>query len=320
MPAFLTHYACGVCGFHDLEDGELKAAIKKHTNVYNVGLAGPDLFFYSVVEMLRSGMTTGRMIHKFRTGLFFRNFFARTQALSGDDQQIARAYLAGFIGHYCLDTNAHALVYRRCTDENEKKALGKHFRYEAAMDNMACRHILGREIADSHQMGLIRFTRKERKVVSSVLADAISDTFGGEAKVPSRLRLRLLFHEYVLISGLLFDPSGFREWVFQGMERRLQGYVLTSPLFINSNLYGLDDSDWQQFYKRFRKGRKLLGECLNIYQNVVSGKAQEEDLFRAIGSRSYNGMYHDVASAPLPLEELMRIDTERKKGYTQKQN
>ncbi len=319
MPAFLTHYACGIKGYHSLSAGELKTAVRQHTNVYNVGLAGPDLFFYSVVEMLRSGMTTGRMIHKFRTGLFFRNFYAQTEKLEGEEQQIARAYLAGFIGHYCLDTNAHALVYRICTDPDEKKALGKHFRYEAAMDGMACRHILGRDINDSHQMGLIKFTRQERCVVARVLSGAIRDTFGGEAKVPSERRLRLLLMEYVLITGLLIDKTGFKEWVFQAGERLIRGYVVMSPLFINRNMYGLEEKDWQRFYKRFGRGCAMLRKCLAVYQDVISGTADPEELFRMLGSRSYNGMYHDVASSPLPMKELYRIDAERKKGYTQKE-
>ena len=316
MPAFLTHYACGIKGYHNLKQGELKKAISEHTNVYNVGLAGPDLFFYSIVEMVRSGMTTGRMIHKFRTGLFFRHFYDRVESLQGEDLKIGRAYLAGFIGHYCLDTNAHALIYRRCTASNEKQALGKHFRFEAAMDGMACRHILGRDINDSHQMGLIRFTGQERKVVAKVLSGAIRDTFGGEAKVPSQLRLRILFREYVLITGLLIDPTGMKEWIYQWGERKRQGFVHMSPLFINRNQYGLKEADWMQFRRRFDRGCSFLDICLNKYEDVISGKACAEELFQTIGSRSFNGMFHDVASMPLPLKELYKIDADRKKAYS----
>lgn len=311
MPAYLTHYACGVSAFRQMEEGTLKHAASMHVQAYSTGLAGPDLFFYAVVRSAGCGMSAGRMIHKYRTGRFLQNLFAQTERLQGEERMIARAYLAGFLGHYCLDTSAHALVYRRCADPSAKKALGRHFRYEAAMDALCCGRVLGRDIRGFNQLGMLRLTGREIKVMSAVLAAAMRDTFGGEEKTPSALRLRLLFREYFILTGLLIDPTGFKEWIFSAAEQRIQGYPLLSPLFINGNRYGLGEKDWEQFYRRFWRGRRMHLLCLNCYGRVIEGRQTREAFFRLIGSRSYNGMYHDAASSKLPLRELYRLDEER---------
>ena len=219
MPAFLTHYACGVCGYRTLPDGWLKKAIRRHTGVFNTGLAGPDLFFYSAVEFRRHGMTIGRAMHKYRTGAFLHNMLDRALKMQGTDRETALVYYAGFVGHYSLDSNAHAFVYRTCHDPDPAVALGKHFRYEAGMDVLCCARMLGRDITRSGQMGLIRLRRSERRVIAALLSGAAGDTYGEEIPSTSVRRIRAILAEYYLISGLLIDPSGFREWGFLQASR-----------------------------------------------------------------------------------------------------
>ena len=46
MPAYITHYTCGILNYRDLKDGNVKNRIKSQPHAYCVGLAGPDVFFY----------------------------------------------------------------------------------------------------------------------------------------------------------------------------------------------------------------------------------------------------------------------------------
>ena len=314
----MTHYAFGVKGYHALEDGFLKRAIRENTGVYNTGLAGPDLFFYSAVEVLRSGMTVGRAMHKYRTGAFLDNLLDEALALTGKDRETAMAYYTGFVGHYCLDSKAHALVYRVCHHPSSAVALGKHFRYEAAMDAMCCRKILGRDINRSHQMGLNRLTCRQKLVIARILSASIQKTYGGEIRCPSVSRMLLILEEYRIICGLLIDPSGFREWCYLHLELFKRGYPHNSPLFINNNLYGLREAEWNRFYSCFREGEAVYRPCINMIGSVAETPHSDRlrtNLTELIGSRSYHGFYHYDAACDLPLDELIRRQREREKHY-----
>ncbi len=318
MPALLTHYACGVKAYHTLSDGYLKRAVRHNIAVYTTGLAGPDLFFYSVFEIFRSQMNMGRALHKYRTGLFLHHLLDEALSFQGKEREIALAYYAGFVGHYCLDSKTHALVYRLCHDPSKAKALGKHFRYEAAMDVISCRTFLGRDICHSHQMGLIRLKRVQMNVISVILTRAARKTFGRELSAPSVLRMKLILTEYYLISGLLIDPSGFKEWCLLHFEMMTRGYPHASSLFVNSNLYGVKKEQWDRFRTCFDEGVSMFEKCLKQIEQVFAGPESRrayEDLLRLIGSRSYHGFYHDEASCSLPLDELVRRQEEREKHY-----
>ena len=289
MPAFLAHYACGVVCCRDMAPGRLRDAIRMHSAVFGVGLAGPDLFFYSFYELLRPGMTLGRRIHKYRTQAFLRSMLHAALREKGEDKETALAYFAGFTGHYCLDAAAHPMIYRATERGGEKESLGRHFRFEAALDNWCCRKYLARPIKKSHQMGLIRMSRAERAVVARVMASCCTEVFGDVYGRVSPLRMRLLLREYRLITGLIVDPSGFREWVMTGLEKRLLGFPWSAPLFINHNTYGISEKSLRQFDVRFARGREHFSKALPLIEEASRGGAEsEERLMRFLGNWSYH--------------------------------
>ena len=309
MPAFLTHYAMGLKGYRSLKDpgpetgsspSALKNILHDHNRAYAIGLAGPDLFFYSVFELLRPGMTIGRIMHKYRTGAFLQALFDTALKKTGEEQQIALAYFTGFMGHYCLDMATHPLVYRICRADNNLKALGRHFRYEAAMDEMCCRHILGRSIGESGQMAMIRISPKERRVISDVLSAACKQTYPEEKGALAPARLRAILREYYAISGLLIDPSGFREWCLQWAEKRVLGYVLASPLFINDNHYSLKEKDWERFQVRFERGEKRFTVLLAALNEVLSSEmcpSEGETALNSAANSNLNTMMNTAVDA-----------------------
>ena len=289
MPAFLTHYACGIAAFHRTEDCLVRRAVKEHPAAYNTGLAGPDIFFYSLPQWIReNNMTTGRIMHIQQTGAFLRFLYHDLCCRSREEKQIAIAYLAGFLGHYSLDCCAHALVYHICAHESETVALGRHFRYEAAMDVFCCRHVLNRDIRQSHQLELIRIDRKERRVISEMISGGIREAYPSMVKKPGAFRMKVLLTEYYLLSGLILDPGGFKEWLVFLAEHLFPGYPLVSPLLINSNTYGLTEKDWARFEIRFRRGVRMHARLLKTLDHALAGETDEKALFSAIGNRSYH--------------------------------
>ena len=297
MPAFLAHCICGMMSLHGLRDGRLKSAVAAHPGVYHIGLAGPDLFFYSPSELLRPGMITGRIMHKYRTGLFLRKLFGQAMAQNGENRQIALAYFAGFLGHYSLDVHTHAMVYRTCHDPNDLKALGKHFRFEAAMDDMCCEKICHRHIHDMGQTRLVHISGTERRIVAQILKDTLGSAYPDLGRNYSVLRLRCLLAEYEIITYLLADRTGFKEWLMLGAERLFLHYPLLSPLFINQNRYGLGDKNFRKFLRCFRNGLRLNKNLLAALDEALEADPEKiRLLFEMIGSKSYHGSEHEKAS------------------------
>ena len=278
MPAYLAHYTCGVYAQRHLGHTQLNTLIREHRHAWQMGLAGPDLFFYSVIEATRPGMTIGRAMHKYRTGAFLRSLYRCAFELEGKEREIALAYFAGFAGHYALDCAGHPAVYHATDDPDERKALGRHFRYEAAMDAFSCEKLLGRNINESGQMGIIRLSKQERHVIAHCLHRAISQVYPEMKKHVSARRLNLLLIEYYAISGMLIDPSGFGEWLVLHAEKPLLGYPLTSPLMINNNRYGLDDSAWDRFEPLFFRAVGWLDGCYALLDQALSQKALSDQV------------------------------------------
>ena len=100
--------------------------------------------------------------------------------------------------------------------------------------------------------------------------------------------MRALLNEYFLITGLLIDPSGFREWAFLKLEKLFPGYPILSPLFINGNLYGLKEEDFQQFRRRFDRGGEMFGKLLTAEEKALRDPSCVPEFFRQIGNRSYH--------------------------------
>ncbi len=104
MPATYTHYRFG-CDVLPKLPIKLHARIDAQRSLFNLGLHGPDLFFYS--DPMRSSPInqTGYSTHRLAGQTVFRRF----QALSnGSDADFA--YLAGYLCHFVLDRLSHDYI------------------------------------------------------------------------------------------------------------------------------------------------------------------------------------------------------------------
>ena len=291
MPAYLAHYACGVRAWHTLQDGTLRQLIRRHPAVYDLGLAGPDLFFYSLGDRAL-GAEVGAQMHKERTGAFLRALYLYAMGQEGERRSITLAYLAGFLGHYSLDTCCHPLVFYACSTGAVDTWQGRHFRLEAEMDARVCARILGRDINESHQMGLLRLNSREIRAVGDALSLCIGTVYPNAQGVPGKRRMRLILREYYLLTGVLIDPTGMKEWLLYELEKRLLGHASMSPLFINRNRYHVSEELTEAFFRLFEKGVKrdayLLKKLAECVEMVTAPEDSMQALFTAIGNRSYH--------------------------------
>ena len=136
MPGFTTHYLFGVETCHRLGASPLRRELMENHTAFGLGLQGPDIFFYDLPSYVIYKKNIGSAAHTTDTGKFLF-FLLQSRFLfpKGKKRQIAESYIAGFIGHYLLDTTCHPYVYDRsksCSDS--ATAFAPHVYLETDID------------------------------------------------------------------------------------------------------------------------------------------------------------------------------------------
>lgn len=129
MPSHYAHYRFGAQALPNLP-ADVRRPIQRFRQLYDVGLHGPDLFFYHNIFMKDSAVSLGEKFHE-QTGT---EFFTRVcKRLRLEPTEAGTAYLYGVLAHYCLDSICHPFV-------NEHTAGGTigHVELETEFD----RHLL----------------------------------------------------------------------------------------------------------------------------------------------------------------------------------
>ena len=93
----------------------LKFIIAKYRWLYQLGLQGPDMFFYNIpILRHRDYRNVGSYMHEHKVNAFFECCLRRIGTIrSRQQQEEAISYLAGFINHYIADSICHPYVYGR---------------------------------------------------------------------------------------------------------------------------------------------------------------------------------------------------------------
>lgn len=155
MPASYAHYRFGKLLLSEMP-GDVRQCIQRFRRMYDMGLHGPDIFFYYNPFMTNSVGALGSRFHH-QSG---QDFFPR--ACAAADSEAARAYLYGLLAHYCLDSACHPFV-RKMADSGEAGhvALESEFdRYLMAMDG----------IREPHHYDLTRYMKLTRGECMTVAA------------------------------------------------------------------------------------------------------------------------------------------------------
>ena len=135
MPANYAHYRFGKLVLQEMP-AEVKRPIQRFRRMYDMGLHGPDIFFYYNPFLKTPVGDLGGKFHM-ETG---REFFTRVCAAAKTEP--AQAYLYGLLGHYCLDSVCHPYV-QKLVDIGEARhvALESEFdRFLLALDKEPSPH------------------------------------------------------------------------------------------------------------------------------------------------------------------------------------
>lgn len=170
MPASYAHYRFGKLLLKELP-ADVRQCIQRFRRMYDMGLQGPDLFYYANPFMKNSVGLLGKQYH----GQSGRQLFAGACAAAGTEA--ARAYLYGLLAHYCLDCTCHPFV-----DRVSRSGDAEHVPLEAEFD----RYLMALDgITEPHRQDLsrhIRLTRGECMTVAAFYPPATGANIHGSVR------------------------------------------------------------------------------------------------------------------------------------------
>lgn len=105
MPANYAHYRFGKLVLPTLP-ADVRQCIQRFRRMYDMGLHGPDIFFYYNPYMTTAVGDLGKTFHRQTGQEFFPN------ACKAASSEAARAYLYGLLAHYCLDSVCHPYIQK----------------------------------------------------------------------------------------------------------------------------------------------------------------------------------------------------------------
>jgi len=311
MPGFTTHYLFGESTLKQLKNKPAKQLIQKNRAVYNLGLQGPDIFFYCLPAYAFYMTNIGAVAHTTTTGKFLsyllesRKIF-KTQA----EQDIARAYIMGFYGHYMLDTNCHPYVYYRSHYHGATmEYFARHVNLETDIDTFLLQNFLKRNPSEFPKYNVIALTHLQRKVIASLLyyvykyvypqlhvsyAVMYSATYGMQAG-----------------NRILQDKSGKKKVIARKAESYILGHAYLSPMIVSDTLTFYKDplnfrhhtwiNPWdrtitstESFYDLYLKAKQsyvsVLEDLEHLFQLSYSSVEESfaKDLLNLMGNKSYH--------------------------------
>lgn len=182
MPGFTTHYLFGVKAYNDLPNNYLKYLISKYRWLYQLGLQGPDIFFYNIpIIRHRDYRNVGSYMHEYHVNDFFHNYLKQLADISSRQQrEQALSYYAGFLCHYAADSICHPFVYGRIqyqTDGKGSQFHGLHAELENDIDALLLRKFKQKEPSEFNQAATICLNGQEIQFISRFLCRCINDTY-----------------------------------------------------------------------------------------------------------------------------------------------
>lgn len=117
MPAIYAHYSFGEM-MKKAFPNDVRKRISLHEDLFEIGLHGPDLFFYYHAVLKNRVNMTGNRMHDISAAPFFRRSKDAIRAASSVSEKNARlAYILGFLCHFTLDSVCHSYIEKKLTED-----------------------------------------------------------------------------------------------------------------------------------------------------------------------------------------------------------
>lgn len=316
MPGFKSHYLFGREALSRFAPNQYEQYLIRYPQAFHLGLQGPDVFFYYLPAWLAYDKNIGNVIHESKTNEFFDALIkSRNKLIKKEHRLIADAYIAGFIGHYTLDSYVHPYIYYRTKNkmhaDRKLYDFGTHVFLETDIDNALLRHFLHMKPSDFKMGDTIKMSVTEHSVISILLYRAIKEAFP-----ESKTLLYVIRHSIAAMTieaNLMKDKTGRKKVLLRTIERSVFGHAVISPMVPNDNVVRYKDpcnlahkkwaNPWDEskkttdsVYDLIDKASKEFEERIHYYSNSqtisreLSSQEKEENynkLFESLGNLSF---------------------------------
>ena len=290
MPGFLTHYTFGTKVVEKLPDSYIKECINKYKKVYNLGLQGPDIFFYFIPYKLNKNLNLGSIMHRNKTKDFF--LIAINKAIKCKDiakKEVMIAYICGFYGHFTLDKNCHPYIYYKSNYMYTKKNYNeKHIKLESDIDYIYARKLFKAKYIDMNYQSTVKLNKREREVVASLINEVCN-------KLYDKIWINQFIAECIILNfGFIanfFNDKNGRKYKYLNMLERIITKNESISSLVNGNYYKIKYFDpmninnkvwfnpWNgehkmecSFYELSKSAMKELKEFTEVIEKCINDR------------------------------------------------
>jgi len=284
MPGFVTHYYFGQMTARQLTDKHSRHLIRDHREAFNLGLEGPDVFFYHIPCHFIGERNIGNVMHDTSVMMFFENLFnARNGLDDAMDRKIADAYILGFIGHYTLDTNCHPYIFYRSNHLKAKATkggtfdFGNHVTLETDIDHTILRHYMHKSPTEFDYRDAVFVDGHELTVISELLESAIANTYGENI---SAYRIASAIGSFTRLNRAMRDPYGIKKTGVRIAEDLIFGHSIISAMIPNDNIVKFKDpcnlkhrkwhNPWNPADESSKSVMDILEDTVPTYENRIN--------------------------------------------------
>ena len=233
MPGYMSHYIFGKLEYKKLSQNEIKRAIKDNITVYNLGLQGPDIFFYYPAARFISKKNLGSIMHNSLTGKYIGTMIAYIVKMQDTrERNIAIAYLAGYLGHYSMDVVCHPYIYYKTDYESHNKFYhSRHVALETDIDYLLVKEYMKKNISRIHYGKIIRMTDEQCSVIAEMLVYACKVTYQ-DIRFDKRQAVFVIKNMARFIN-IINDKTGYRKMIVRYLSKIIKFFQKFNQIFIN---------------------------------------------------------------------------------------
>lgn len=321
MPGFTTHYIFGMKAYNDLPSNQLKYIIAKYRWLYQLGLQGPDIFFYNIpILRHRDYRNVGSYMHESHVSDFFKCYLKHLSAIESKQQrEKAIAYFCGFLCHYIGDSICHPYIYGRIEYDIKNPSNychGLHAALENDIDALLLMKYKNKKPSQFNQAATICLNGLEMQFISRFLSECINETYYQiNYKNNFQITPRMV-HRSILAMRFgcrtLADPSGKKKNSIRFFESIFLKNPIASQKLITDTVedyrqcLNLDHEIWcNPWNKRLASQasfpelfRQVLNKCNNVFYQLnedlcvscscPDGGPDYGKLIEELGSYSYH--------------------------------
>lgn len=319
MPGFTTHYILGMKAYNDLPANQLKRIISKYRWLYQLGLQGPDMFFYNIpILRHRDYRNVGSYMHEHHVGDFFSTYLNEIIHIESRQQrEQALSYFSGFLCHYIGDFICHPFVYGRIQYDITNPSSqhhGLHAALENDIDALLLMKYKKKKPSQFNQAATICLNGLETQFISRILSTCINKTYYPITYKNNFQVTPAMVHRSIAAMRFgcrtLSDPRGRKRIGLEVMESFLFRTPMASKKLVTDQVIdfrkslNLDHETWcnpwnrslasdQSFQDLFYQ---CLSKCNTVYyllnEYITSGVPAEEIDFEPLLSELGNYSYH----------------------------